>query len=98
MLTHYVKVVRNGKPSIYLEKAKYIVKGKNTFLSGYQIDKNGDGVIIHGAEQLHLIQIGEGGPKVYIQAMNPYYCELENADPVSGRWSPGVPSKKARLH
>ena len=94
MLTHYVKVVLGKKTPVYLEKAQYITKGKITFLSGYQVDKFGDA----HKSILHLIQIGEGGPKVYIQAINPTYCELENADPVSGRWAPGVSSKKARLH
>jgi len=103
MLTHYVKVVIEKKAPIYLEKAKYVTKPgpgvfPTVFLSGYQVNKQGEGVIIKGAEQLHLIQIGEGGPKVYIQAMNPTYCELENADPVTGRWAPGVSAKKARLH
>ena len=110
MLTHYVKVVI-GKKTIYLEKAQYVyagaVKSQSrsciapdavTFLSGYQVNKEGDAVIIKGAVQLHLIQLGNNGPKVYIQAFNPTYCELENADPASGRWASGVSAKKARLH
>lgn len=98
MLTHYVKVVIGKKSPIYLEQAKYVTSKGVTFLSGYQVKKDGDGVQEKGGDILHLIQLGDGGPKVYIQAMNPTYCELENADPVSGRWAPGVPAKKARLH
>jgi hypothetical protein len=94
MLTHYVKVVIDKKAPIYLEKSKYITRGAITFLSGYQVNKSGDA----DKAVLHLIQIGENGPKVYIQAMNPTYCELEYADPVSGRWAPGVSARKARLH
>ncbi len=83
----------NGR-TVFLEKSKYVTKGKITFLTGYQINKSGDA----DKNVLHLIQIGEGGPKVYIQAMNPTYCELEYADPATGRWAPGVTARKARLH
>lgn len=109
MLTSIVKVVLGGK-TIYLEKARYIDKGKIVFLSGYQIRKDGEPVMAKGnAEILHLIEMGrkdanglfkagEGAPRVYAVDYNPTYCELEYASTATGRWSPGVSAKKARIH
>lgn len=55
-----VKVKIGTKRPVYLELAKYIEKGGLRFVSGYQIDSSGEPVIVHGAEILHLIQLGEG--------------------------------------
>jgi hypothetical protein len=59
MLTSHVKVVFPNKKAIFLEKAKYVdSKSGVVFLSGYQVSKDGDAVIVKGAEQMHLIQLG----------------------------------------
>jgi hypothetical protein len=59
MLSHYVKVSIKGKKPIYLENAKYVKD--QTFIAGYQIDKNGDGIANKfGGDILHLIQLGDG--------------------------------------
>lgn len=108
MLTHHVKVIIKGKAALYLEKAKYITTQKGVvFLSGYQVDKQGDAdkEILHlielgtkGVEPYSLFTPGKGCPRVYAQAFNPTYCELEYAPTSTGRWQPGVTPKQARIH
>lgn len=105
MLTHHVRVVIGKRAPIFLEKAKY-VNGNRTyslpndkplFISGYQVDKYGEPVLRNGAEIMHLIQLS-AGVRVYLQAFNPTYCELEYADPTTGRWMAGISARKARIH
>jgi len=70
----YVKVKIKGKKSIYLENPKSMVKGAMQFISGYQVDKQCEGVSYRG-DLLHLIELGEG-VTVLPQTVNKQSCEL----------------------
>jgi hypothetical protein len=56
----YVKVKLQSKQTVYLEQAKVIAKGGHKFISGTQVDSQGETVIKKGGTTLHLIQLGEG--------------------------------------
>lgn len=88
MLTRYVKVLI-GKRAVYLEGAKYShIKGV-VFLSGHQVDKFCEPVMVKGGGVLHLISVGEEsagsmplfkpftGVKLYACKVNRTYCEIE---------------------
>jgi hypothetical protein len=78
----YVKVkyvTHNGKKVVvYLEQHNIITKGEYKFVSGYQINKQGEAVTVKGGSILHLIQIGEG-VEVIPQMVSKTYGDLHDA-------------------
>jgi hypothetical protein len=87
-LTHYVKVKTPGKKAIYLECAKFVTAGEQvaiyppptggmTFLTGYQVNKEGDAILCKGGGIMHLIQVGPG-VKIWPQETSKMYGWFEN--------------------
>lgn len=66
------------KAFVYLEQHKIIDKGDIKFVSGYEVDKNGEAKSIKGGSVLHLIQIGEG-VMITPQLQSKMYGDLHDA-------------------
>lgn len=75
---HYVKVKHpaNKGKWVFLELPKIVTKGENKFLTGYEVNKDGEQKEVKGEAVMHLLQLGEGVEIVGLKS-NLTYGNLE---------------------
>jgi hypothetical protein len=71
-------VANNGKKaSVYLEQHKIIDKGEYKFVTGYEVNKQGEAKIVKGGSVLHFIQVGDG-VEIVPQLVSKMYGDLHD--------------------